>query len=119
MTRHGDAGESTFSSVRERYRQWANANPRPGSPSAIGFPEVSEGTVRLMALATALGLGTLLLVLAVTSFVAARSWADVDRGGAVVAYTLTALFLTVAGTGCIVGTLNHIFNVLARPPAHH
>ncbi|HYJ80952.1 MAG TPA: hypothetical protein VEW03_15170 [Longimicrobiaceae bacterium] len=119
MTRHGNAGESTFSTVRERYRQWADANPRPGSPSAIGFPEVSEGAVRLLALATALGLGTMLLALAVTSFVAARSWAEIDRGGPVVAYTLTAFFLAVAGAGCIVGTLNHLFNVLAKPPAHH
>jgi hypothetical protein len=63
------------------------------------------------------GLGR--LALAVTSFVAARSWADIDRGGAEVAYALTGIFLAIAGLGCIVAVLNHNFRVLAGPPAHH
>ena len=28
-------------------------------------------------------------------------------------------FLTVAGLGCSLATLNHLFRVLVRPPAHH
>jgi hypothetical protein len=111
--------DQTGDTVRERYRAWAEANPRPRGPTAIGMPEVSEGTVRLAALGAGLVIGALLLVLAVTAFVAAQSWSTIDRGGAVVAYALTGGFLTVAGVGCIWAVLNHNFNVLANPPAHH
>jgi hypothetical protein len=111
--------ERTEDTVRARYRAWADANPRPRGVSAIGMPEVSDSTVRMAGTATGVLVGLLLLVLAVTAFVAARSWASIDRGGAMVAYNLTGIFLTIAGLGCIVATLNHVFGVLARPPAHH
>lgn len=117
--RHGDAGESTYDSVRERYRRWAEERPRRTSPSAIGMPAIPESAARMLALATGLGLGALLLALAVTSFVAAGSWNEIGRGGGAVAYFLTGCFLTVAGGGCILATLNHLFRVLAGPPAHH
>ncbi|HYH78237.1 MAG TPA: hypothetical protein VEX86_00520 [Longimicrobium sp.] len=110
---------STGDTVRARYREWADANPRPRGPSAIGMPDVSEGTVRMAAVGAGVVIGLLLLALAVTSFVAAQSWAEVDRGGAQVGYFLTGAFLTVAGVGCIWATLNHVFRVLAGPPAHH
>jgi hypothetical protein len=111
--------DRTGDTVRARYRAWADANPRPRGPSAIGMPEVGEGTVRLAALAVGVGLGLALLALAATAFVAARSWATIGRGGAVVAYFLTGTFLTIAGAGCIWAVLNHNFRVLAGPPAHH
>jgi hypothetical protein len=111
--------DGTGDTVRDRYRQWADANPRPRGPSAIGIPDVSEGTVRLAATGVGIVTGIFLLVLAVTAFVAAQSWGTIDRGGAVVAYFLTGAFLTVAGIGCIWATLNHNFRVLAGPPAHH
>jgi hypothetical protein len=111
--------DSTGDTVRDRYRAWADANPRPRGPSAIGMPEVSEGAVRLAATAAGLGTGAFLLVLAVTAFVASRSWGTIERGGAVVAYFLTGCFLTIAGVGCIWGVLNHNFNVLGKPPAAH
>jgi len=114
-----DRTADTGDTVRDRYRQWADANPRPRGPSAIGMPEVSEGTVRLASLAVGFAVGAGLLALAVTSFVAARSWATIDRGGAEVAYALTGAFLTIAGLGCIWAVLNHNFRVLAGPPAHH
>lgn len=110
---------STGDTVRARYRAWAEANPRPRGPSAIGMPDVSEGTVRMAALGVGVVTGLFLLALAVTAFVASRSWGTIDRGGAVVAYFLTGCFLTIAGLGCILATLNHIFKVLAGPPAHH
>lgn len=110
---------NTGSTVRNRYREWADANPRPRGPSAIGMPDVGEGTVRMAAVGAGVATGLFLLALAVTAFVAARSWAALDRGGAQVAYSLTGAFLTVAGVGCIWATLNHIFKVLAGPPAHH
>lgn len=117
-TRNPDP-DNTNDTVRARYRQWADANPRPRGPSAIGFPEVSEGAQRMAGTAIGVVTGILLLVLAATAFVASRSWATIDRGGAVVAYFLTGCFLTVAGVGCIWATLNHNFRVLAGPPAHH
>ena len=117
-TRNPDP-DRTGDTVRARYRAWADANPRPRGPSAIGMPEIGEGTMRLVALAVGVGLGLGLLALAVTAFVAARSWAAIDRGGAVVAYFLTGAFLTIAGLGCILAVLNHNFRVLAGPPSHH
>lgn len=110
---------NTDDTVRARYRAWADANPRPRGPSAIGMPDVSEGTVRMAAVGAGAATGIFLLVLAVTAFVASQSWATIDRGGAVVAYFLTGTFLTIAGVGCIWATLNHVFGVLAGPPAHH
>ena len=109
----------TDETVRARYREWADANPRPRGPTAIGIPDVSDGTVRLLATAVGVLTGLGLLALAVIAFVASRSWGTIDRGGAVVAYFLTGAFLTVAGVGCIWATLNHNFRVLAGPPAHH
>jgi hypothetical protein len=111
--------DRTYDSVRDRFRQWREANPRPRGPSALGFPEVSDSVVRMGATVAGLGIGAFLLALAVTCFVASRSWGTIDRGGAVVAYFLAGLFLTVAGLGCILATLSHNFRVLARPPAHH
>jgi hypothetical protein len=119
MSTRNPEPDRTDDTVRARYRQWADANPRPRGPSAIGMPEVSEGAVRMASLAAGFLVGIGLLALAVTSFVAARSWATIDRGGAVVAYGLTGAFLTIAGVGCIVAVLNHNFRVLAGPPAHH
>ena len=111
--------DRTEDTVRARYRAWADANPRPRGPTAIGMPEVSEGTVRMAAVAAGIVVGLGLLVLAATAFTASKSWGTIDRGGAVVAYFLTGAFLTVAGIGCIWATLNHNFRVLAGPPTHH
>jgi len=111
--------DRTEDTVRARYRAWADANPRPRGPTAIGMPEVSEGTVRMTAVAVGIVVGLGLLLLAATAFTASRSWGTIDRGGAVVAYFLTGTFLTIAGVGCIWATLNHNFRVLAGPPAHH
>jgi hypothetical protein len=119
MNRPGDAGDRTEDTVRGRYRQWAEANPRPRGESAVGLPEVSEGTVRMASVAVGVLIGLGLLVLAATSFVASRSWGTIGRDGAVVAYFITGFFLTLAGVGCIWATLNHNFRVLAGSPQHH
>ena len=119
MSRHGQEGEGTFRTVRDRYRQWNQANPRPRSPSAIGMPELSEGAERMLALAAGFGTGALLLLLAATAYAAAGSWGGLDRSGARVAYFLTGFFLTVAGLGAIGATYNHVFRVLTRRGGHH
>jgi hypothetical protein len=119
VSQRPDEGDRTLDSIRARYRAWSEANPRPRGPSAITVPVIPDAAVRVLAGATGVGLGLLLLALAVIAFWAAASWGRIDRGGAAVAYTLTGLFLTVAGAGAILATLNHLFNVLRRPPAHH
>ncbi|HEX8907239.1 MAG TPA: hypothetical protein VF771_20475, partial [Longimicrobiaceae bacterium] len=73
--------DRTGDTVRARYRAWAEANPRPRGPSAIGMPDIGEGTVRMAALAVGILIGLGLLALAATSFVAAQSWASIGRGG--------------------------------------
>jgi hypothetical protein len=117
-TRNPDP-DRTDDTVRARYREWADANPRPRGPSAIGMPEVSDSTVRMAGTAVGILIGLGLLALAATAFVAAQSWSTIERGGAVVAYALTGFFLTIAGVGCIWAVLNHNFRVLGGPPAHH
>jgi hypothetical protein len=119
MSTHDSEPAGTGDTVRARYRAWSEANPRPRGPSALGMPDMGEGTVRMAAAGVGVLTGLFLLALAVTCFVAARSWGTIDRGGAEVAYFLTGLFLTIAGVGCIWATLNHVFRVLAGPPAHH
>jgi hypothetical protein len=111
--------QRTDETVRNRYRQWSEANPRPRGPSALGMPQPSEGMIRVASLVVGVGIGLGLLALAAVSFTASQSWSGIGRGGAVVAYFLTGAFLTIAGVGCIWATLNHQFNVLAGPPAHH
>ncbi len=111
--------DRTGESVRDRFQQWRDANPRPSSPSAIAIPEIPDSVARIGATLVGLGIGALLLVLAATVYYASSTWAGIDRGGAVVAYFLTGVFLTVAGLGCILAVLNHNFRVLAGPPAHH
>jgi hypothetical protein len=118
MSSHGDPGD-TMDTVRGRFRDWNEANPRPRSRSAIAMPELPESAARMLGLAVGVGTGVLLLLLAGTAFYAATTWGAVERGGANVAYTLAGLFLTIAGLGAIAATLNHLFRVLAGPPAHH
>ncbi len=119
--RHGPDGESSYKSVRDRFDNWSAANPTPKSRSALGFPDVNipEGVIRAVALAVGVGTGALLLVLAVTAYYAAATWAEIDRSGAALAYALVGVFLTIAGLGASLGTLNHVFRVLRSPGGHH
>lgn len=117
MSHHGH--DDTGDTVRNRYQAWSEANPKPRGASAIRMPELPEKAARTLGLAVGMGLGALLLLLAVVAATASGSWSGVERGGAAVAYGLTAFFLTVAGLGAITATYNHVFRVLAGPPAHH
>jgi hypothetical protein len=119
MSRHGQEGEGTYRTVRDRFREWNDANPRPRSPSAIAMPELSEGASKMLGMVVGFGIGVTLLVLAVTAYVASGSWGELARSGARVAYFLTGFFLTVAGLGAIGATYNHVFRVLTRRPSHH
>ena len=119
--RHGPDGESTYGSVKDRFDSWSAANPRPKSRSALGIPEIDipEGVVRTFALAVGLGTGALLLGLAGIAYYASGTWAEVDRSGSALAYLLVGIFLTIAGLGASLGTLNHVFRVLRAPGGHH
>ena len=119
--RHGPDGDSTYKSVGDRFDSWSAANPRPKSRSALGIPDVNipEGVIRTLALGAGLGIGLLLLVLAAIAYYASGTWFGIDRSGAGVAYLLVGLFLTVAGLGSSLGTLNHVFRVLRAPGGHH
>ena len=118
MSSHGDP-KDTMDTVRGRFRDWNEANPRPRGRSAIAMPELPESAARMLGMAVGVGTGVLLLLLAGTAFYAAGTWGEIGRGGANVAYTLAGLFLSVAGLGAIGATLNHVFRVLAGPSAHH
>jgi uncharacterized membrane protein len=69
--------------------------------------------------AVGVGIGVILLGLAVVAFVAAGNWAELGRDGAQVGYSLTGIFLLIAGFGGIAATLNHNFRVLTAPPQEH
>jgi hypothetical protein len=117
--RHGPDGESTMRTVRARADDFDAEQPRRFSGSAIAVPEIPEHIARPMSMLAGLGIGTILIALAATAFTAMRSWNDIDRSGAVTAYALTAFFLSVAGFGCIIATLNHHLNVLKKDAPHH
>jgi hypothetical protein len=117
--RHGPDGESTMRTVRDRADHYDQEQPRKYSGSALSVPEMPEHIARPLSMVVGLGIGVLLLVLAVIAYVAMLSWDAIGRSGAVTAYGLTAFFLAVAGLGCTIGTLNHHFNVLKNDAAHH
>lgn len=119
MAQQSDSGDRTQETVRGRFQAWREQNPAPRSPSALGFPEVSEGVEKALGMAVGFGAGALLLVLAATCLYAAGTWGAVERSGAQVAYAAAGFFLLISGGGAILATWNHAFRVLGRPPAHH
>ncbi|HET6230795.1 MAG TPA: hypothetical protein VFE05_12050 [Longimicrobiaceae bacterium] len=125
MSRDSEEGLRVQGTVRDRYREWREQNPAPEPESAMSFseglplPELSEATGRVVFTAVGALIGLFLLVLAGTAFAAARSWGEIDRGGAWVGYGASALFLTIAGLGGIVASYNHNYRVMTRAPEHH
>jgi hypothetical protein len=119
MSPRGDAGDSTYRTVRDRYGAYREHNPRGESRSAIRFPTIGDEALRLLGTVVGIGTGLGLLVLAVVAFVAASRWNAVGQDGAAVAYTITGFFLTLAGIGGVVGTWNHNFRVVHAEPDHH
>jgi hypothetical protein len=118
MSRREEAGD-TFDTVKSRYDAHAQANPRPRGRTALKVPVLSDAAERMVGMAAGFGIGALLLVLAIVSAVAARSWAEVDRSGPVVGYSITAFFLTLAGLGALIATWNHLYRVIPGEVSHH
>jgi hypothetical protein len=110
MSRRDDAGE-TFRTVEDRFAAHRQANPRPRGRTALRIPVVSDRAERTLGMAVGFGTGALLLALALVAALAAASWAEVDRSGAVVGYALVTFFLVVAGLGALIGTWIHAFRV--------
>ena len=63
--------------------------------------------------AIGIGIGAILLLLAIFAFVTAARWGSLGQDGAV------GFFLTLAGIGGILATYNHNFRVLTRSNAGH
>lgn len=118
MSRREDAGD-TFRTVESRYAAHEEAHPRRRGRSALKVPVMSDAAEKAVGMVVGFGAGALLLVLAVVAAVAARSWADVDRSGAVAGYAVTAFFLALAGIGALAGTWNHAFRVIPGEAPHH
>lgn len=121
-----DRNDPTYQSARGQFDRWSDANPPQRRGSALAWPEdglpvpeLSEGTARVVFTGVGLGIGLLMLVLAVLSFVAMGRWAAIDRDGAATGYALPVVFLAVSGLGCIAATLNHQFRVARGGGAHH
>ena len=76
---------------------------------------------RTIQAAIGIGIGVVLLGLAVYAFMTAAYWGDFGRDGAQTGYMLVGVFLLIAGFGGIAATWNHNFRVLVRPPddRHH
>ncbi len=125
MKRHDEEGlgDRTYSDVQGKFRDWhENRPPPPRRRWSFSSPEpvVSEATARLIFTGIGVGLGLGLLLLAALSFWNASFWFGIQRGGPGVGWTLTGVFLTIAGLGASVATWNHNFRVTTRPPeAHH
>jgi hypothetical protein len=118
MSPRGDAGD-TGRTVKERFAAYDEANPRTRGRTALKIPVLSDAAERVVGMAAGFGIGTILLVLALVAATAARSWAAVDRSGAVVGYSIVTLFLTLAGLGAIIATWNHAFRVIPGDAPHH
>lgn len=93
---------------------------RPYSPE----PHSGADMGRLIFTGIGVGIGVLLLALAALAFWRAAVWGDFARSGAATGYAVVGFFLTIAGIGGMLATLNHNFRVLARPggaqaPATH
>ena len=114
-----DAGDDTMNTVRGRYEAYSADNPRPRGPSALRVPVMGDAAERMVGTALGAGAGVLLLVLSLTAAYAASTWREIGRDGAVVAYTITAFFLGLAGLGALLGTWNHLFRVLPGEAHHH
>lgn len=116
--------ESTYGRIRQKFDEWKEiqasrpATPRVLPPQRPYTPEPATGSEmgKTIFNAIGVGIGALLLLLAILAFVNAAKWGDFARGGAFVGYTVVGLFLTIAGIGGIAATLNHNLRVL--PEAH-
>lgn len=115
----------TYGSIARRYDEWvehrASRPPLPRViPPPLPYTPQPQNTDMGKNVSAAVGvlIGLLLLALAALSFHSAYVWAELERTGAATGYTVVGIFLTIAGLGGIVATLNHNFRVLAAGARH-
>lgn len=119
--------EATYGNVGQKYDEWveiqkSKPTPQRALPEQRPYiPEPGHGSSDMTKVFAAIGvgIGLMLLGLAVASFVVAGKWAGLGRESAATGYTIVGFFLVVASTGGILATLNHNFRVLKRPGGHH
>ena len=115
----------TYGKVSDQYDAWVEAESNRAqrdrlrrvdiiSPPKSGSSDMS----RMVHAAIGIGIGVVLLALAAYAFYSASYWGSFGREGAQTGYTLTGLFLLIAGIGGILATWNHNFRVLARRQGH-
>ncbi|MDQ3389470.1 MAG: hypothetical protein M3483_08205 [Gemmatimonadota bacterium] len=116
------SGGHTFDTVRARYREWfgQEARPLPGRDAADGSEywerePSGDRKSRVVGMGIGATIGVALLALAGLSLRAAVEWSGIARGGASTGYALIAIFLVIAGLGCILSTWNHSFRASNRP----
>lgn len=122
-----ETGDRTFGTVRARYQDWFGSGgrrPLPGRTISEGRhdsdSQASGGDMsKMIGTATGVGIGIVLLVLAAISYRNAGWWNGMGRDGATVGYAVIGFFLTVAGLGAVLATLNHNFRVAGTPGGHH
>ncbi len=118
--------EDTYGDVSDRYDEWVEIEKnRPAPPRVrsdkpyVHQPYESSDMGRTVFAAIGIGIGLVLLVLAVLAFLTAGRWADFGRDSAVVGWSVVGVFLLIAGFGAIISTWNHNFRVLTRTGGSH
>jgi hypothetical protein len=121
--------EGTYGRIGKQYDEYteivaskpaAPVTPRGLPPQKPYVPAPQEAAMgRTVFAAIGMGIGAILLLLAVYAFVTAAGWGALGQDGAAVGYTLVGFFLTLAGVGGILSTYNHNFRVLNRTGGGH
>jgi hypothetical protein len=118
--------ENTYGSVGDKYDEYSDIRAARPEPAPRGLPPQRPYTPpaqhsdmgRTVFAAIGIGIGVILLILAIISFMTAARWSGLGREGAAVGYIVVGFFLTLAGLGGIIATYNHNFRVLVRRAGH-
>jgi hypothetical protein len=118
--------ENTYGGISRKYDEWREhekGKPRPprvrSDKPYVHQPYESSDMGKTVFAAIGIGIGLVLLLLSLLSFLNASRWSEFGRDGAVVGWSLVGVFLLVAGLGAIISTWNHNFRVLVNPPPRH
>jgi hypothetical protein len=119
--------EGTYGRIGKQYDEYSEiaaskpaTAPRGLPPQRPYVPASQEAEMgRTVFAAIGIGIGAILLLLAILAFATAAKWSGLDRDGAAVGYTLIGFFLTIAGVGGILSTYNHNYRVLTRSGTQH
>ena len=119
--------EGTYGRIGKQYDEYTEIAASKPAPAPRGLPPQrpyvpapeEAGMERTVFAAIGIGIGAILLLLAIFAFVTAAGWGELGQEGAAVGYTVVGFFLTLAGIGGILATYNHNFRVLTRSGGGH